>query len=123
MTSAHRLLLPAWLVVHATGGANGALAVATTGHRMVAKSRTCHPAHLLLINHYSNTYGGAHGTRAARAPIDALRAYIARMFPKLASLDEAHRIVVDITTRYETLARATATAAKPSTSPNVRTAA
>jgi hypothetical protein len=79
------------------------------------------------INHYSNTYGGASSpgspaARATRSPVDVLSACIRRMFPRLASLDEAHRIVADVTSRYEALARAAA--AGPSRDrPDVRSAA
>ena len=69
------------------------------------------------INHYSNTYGGLHsgnGTvRHSSSPFEALSAYIARMFPKLASVDEAHSIVVDVTSRYEALVKASKPAVRP----------
>jgi hypothetical protein len=70
------------------------------------------PVHSLRnsINHYSNTYGGTDGgskARALRSPLEALRAYIARMFPRLTSAEEARSIVVDVTAQYEALARST----------------
>jgi hypothetical protein len=63
------------------------------------------------ISHYSNTYGGADSPRgrrcAQRSPVDALRTYIARTFPKLATVEEARAILEEVTARYEALVRST----------------
>jgi hypothetical protein len=78
------------------------------------------------INHYSNTYGAtsseSRGARPLRSPVKALRSYIARMFPKLASVEEARSIVVDVTARYEALVRSAASR-QPAARPGVRSAA
>jgi hypothetical protein len=78
------------------------------------------------INHYSNTYGGADFERRAprpqRSPAQTLRSCIARMFPKLASVEEAHSIVEDVTSRYEALVASPA-GGKPAVRAGARSAA
>jgi hypothetical protein len=49
--------------------------------------------------------------------------FVARMFPKLTSLEEAGRVVADVTARYEALAGTTAAGRTPPASSSVRSAA